>query len=139
VDLLLRGEPLPSQQLNLPPAGVVMRQSTDVIATEDALVARALHLIRDGATAGLTAEALARQVPLSRSGFERQFRAAVGRSPMQEIQRVRVEAVKARLLETSHTLDVIAAQGGFPSVKQMHAIFKRFTGMTPDAFRRRER
>jgi LacI family transcriptional regulator len=122
--------------LHLPPAGVVGRASTDVVASDDEVVADALHRIRHEAASGLTAEALAESMPLSRSGFEKRFRAATGRSPRVELQRVRIEEAKRLLQSTDATLDAIARRSGFASPQRFYAAFKEATGLTPRQFRR---
>jgi LacI family transcriptional regulator len=126
---VLRGETPPHRYLD--PAGVVLRQTSDVIATDDEIVADALHRIRHQATTGLTADELAAVMPLSRSGFERRFRAAVGRSPMQEIVRVRIAEAQRLLASTTLTLDAVADRCGFPSRQRFHAAFRAIVGTTP--------
>jgi LacI family transcriptional regulator len=120
---------------HIPPRRVVKRASTDVLATSDPIVADALQLIRDEAANGLTAEALAARMPLSRSGFERRFRAAIHRSPRQELQRVRVEEAKRLLALTDLTLDAVASRSGFASPQRFFAGFKELVGVTPKQFR----
>jgi LacI family transcriptional regulator len=130
---LLEGKRVERTQ-KVPPAGVVLRASTDIVASQDEVVAEALHQIRRLATSGLTAEALAASLPLSRSGFEKRFRAATGRSPRVELERVRVEEAKKLLLATDATLDVIAHQSGFTSPQRFYAAFKHATNLTPRQF-----
>jgi transcriptional regulator GlxA family with amidase domain len=65
--------------------------------------------------------------------------ATLGRSPNQEILRVRTERARALLLETDLTLSAVARQCGFGSAKYFGDAFQRQTGTTPGAFRRRAR
>ncbi len=136
LDRLLMEKPIDLESY-LPPLGVVRRSSTDVIATGDDVVAEALQRIRSHAAAGLTADALAAGLPLSRSSFERRFRTAIGRSPMREIQRVRIEEAKRLLINSDLTLDAVTRRSGFTSPQRFYAVFKESTGLTPRLFRLR--
>lgn len=127
---LMRGLPGDTDRY-LPPLEVVQRASSDVLATGDEIVAEALHRIRGSASKGLTAETLSAGLPLSRSAFERRFRKAIGRSPMRELQRVRVEEAKRRLTRGNQTLEAIAQGSGFASPQRFYTVFKQATGLTP--------
>lgn len=134
IDEALSGKPIPAFETH-PPEGVIQRDSTDVRATDDAMIAKALRLIRSHVSDGLTAEQLATEFPLSRSSFDRRFRAQVGRSPMQQILHSRVEAAKTMLWATDHSPDTIALACGFASTERFYKAFKRATGITPRTFR----
>lgn len=135
IEQMLRGiRPEPYRNM-LPPVGVVMRASTDVIASSDPLVREALSMIRAEASSGLTVAALADRFPLSRSAFERRFKAVVGRSPMQQVQRMRIASAKSLLRQTDLTVEAIAAACGFTSPKKLFTVFKRQTNLTPRQFR----
>ena len=65
------------------------------------------------------------------------FRAAVlGRSPNEEINRVRIEHVCRFLRDSDLSLDQIAARTGFATSQYMLEVFRKTTGVTPGNYRR---
>ena len=77
---LMDGQPAPREPRVFPPAGVVVRFSTKVVASADADVAQAIDFIRDRVHEGITVDDLLNAVPLSRRTLEMRFRATMGRS-----------------------------------------------------------
>jgi LacI family transcriptional regulator len=59
----------------------------------------------------------------------------LGRSPKDEILRVRLNRVKQLLKETDFSLSQIAEKVGLDHVEHLSRIFKIRTGMNPSAFR----
>lgn len=83
-------------------------------------------------------ELLARQSLLvSRSTLERRFAEVLGRSPKDEILRVRLARVKQLLIDTDHPLTTIARLVGMEHHEYLSALFKAKTGETPGNFRKR--
>lgn len=121
------------------PVCVVARASTDAQAIDDADVAAALKFIREQACSGANVEDVLDRVAVSRSTLERRFARFVGRSPKQEMLRVRLERLKQLLLETDQPLHVIARSAGFQHQEHMSVLFKSKTGMTPGEFRAQAR
>jgi len=134
----MNGEPPAEKQMLLPPPDPVVRQSSDSVAIDDADLSKALEFIRKRATAGIGVDDILREVPVSRSSLERKMRKLIGRSPNQEINRVRLEAVKRLLAETDLTLDVIANRCGFGHVQYLSTLFKAEHDMTPGQWRNRQ-
>lgn len=73
----------------------------------------------------------------SRSQLEKKFRRLLGRSPQAEIRRVQVAKIKQLLFETDFPMKKIAELTGFEHVEYMCVVFKRLTGESPGAFRRK--
>lgn len=136
LDLLMAGKKPPRPQWTIAPLAVVTRQSTDVLAIDDAHVAAAVRFIREHACNGATVKELLEQVPLSRTILERRFRKYVGRSPQAEIRAVQLKRVRQLLAETDLRLERIAELAGFEHPEYMNVVFKRATGQTPGQYRR---
>lgn len=117
------------------PKGVVTRRSTDIVVTDDQLVGDALRFIRDHACESVNVNETLRHIARSRSTLYRHFQSAIGRSPHEEIQRVRLERVRELLAQTSLPLAEIARLAGFEHSEYLVAVFKRRTGMTPGRYR----
>lgn len=135
----MRGEriPKPGERHLLPPGDIVTRQSSDIVAVEDPRIATALRFIRQNATQDIDVMRVAREAALSRTVLERRMKALIGRSPGEEMARLRFAAVEKLLVETDLTLDAIAAKCGFKHPQYMAEAFRNRHGMTPGQFRRK--
>jgi transcriptional regulator GlxA family with amidase domain len=69
--------------------------------------------------------------------FKRRFAKATGYSPIAYVQHVRVEAAKLRLERTSEPVDEISYTVGYEYPASFRRLFKRITGVTPGAYRRK--
>jgi LacI family transcriptional regulator len=135
LDRLLQGKSVAQNISRIAPMEVVTRQSTDVLAVEDADVAAALHHIRRHAVEGLSVKQLLDVVPINRRTIERRFIRVLGHTPLEEIRRVRLERAKV-LLQTDLPIYQIATQSGFATPEYMATSFLQATGLTPTAYRR---
>jgi LacI family transcriptional regulator len=137
LDKLMRGKARarPIKPLFIAPAGVVTRQSTDVTAINDPLVASAARTIRERACFGLTVDELVNSLKISRSIFYQRFHDTLGRSPHYEILRVQLDRVKSLLTQTPLPLKKIAEMAGFNNPNYLSVAFKREMGVTPGEYR----
>ena len=81
------------------------------------------------ATAGLTAADVLAELPFSRRVAEKRFRAATGKTILEEIQDVRFEKI-CELLATDIPIGHIAGRCGMQSDSFLKRFFKARTGMT---------
>lgn len=139
LDRLLRGEPATMQETCLPPLGVTTRQSTDLVACDDAQIRQAMRFIRDHAHEGIDVRSVLKAVPMARRSLERRFRELIGHSPADEIRRVKIEKVRGMLDSTDIPIPDIAAACGFNYVEHMIPVFKKFHGCTPSRYRKNAR
>ena len=135
LDRMMQGEKPPTEPVLIPPLGVTTRQSSDVLAIDDPIIAAAVRFIRERACQGSSMKDLLRHVPLSRSLLERRFRRYLGRSPQAEIRAVQLKRVKQLLTESDLSLDQIAPLAGYTHPEYMSVVFKRETGQTPGQYR----
>ena len=84
-----------------------------------------------------TVEAMAERAHMSARHFARAFRAETGVTPARYVERVRLEAARRLLEDTSEPIEVLAAQAGFPSAETMRRAFIRALGVSPVEYRRR--
>lgn len=134
LDRMMHGQEAPGQTV-FEPLGIVTRPSSDIVAIEDSVVARAVQYIRDHADAALTVEDVLDVIPISRSALERRMTAALGRAPKAEILRAQLNRVKDLLRDTDLNLSAIAQACGFRHPQYMSHIFKKKLGQTPGAYR----
>lgn len=123
----------------LPPLGVVTRKSTDPAAQAEPELAAALRFIRDHATARIGVDDIAAASGLSRSSLERRFRAVVGRSPLAELLRERIERAQHLLVQSDLAIKEVASAAGFHDVRHLSVTFRQKTGTSPGQYRARFR
>ena len=133
----LAGKSIAGQRLVLPPAHVVVRRSSDVLAIDDAIVARAVTWIHENGGRRVTVPMVARAAGVTRQRLERRFRAALGRTVMQEVRRAHVEVARRLLATTDLELIHVATRSGFTNAALLSEAFRRELGVTPGAYRRR--
>lgn len=136
LDRMLAGRPPRKTPLLVEPVGVVKRQSTAVLPVTDPYVEGALQFIRVHYSESIGTADILRRVGVSRSTLERRFLSSLGRSPSEELTRVRLERVKELLQHTDLSLRAVADRTGFDHVESMCRLFKRQMGRTPGAYRR---
>ncbi|MFV0446811.1 MAG: XylR family transcriptional regulator [Planctomycetaceae bacterium] len=135
LDRMMAGESVPAEAHLIVPIGVTARQSTDVLAIDDADVVAALRYIREHACHGISVADVLRRVPVSRRQLESKFSSLLGRTPHAEILRLRMDRTKRLLAETDLSLSEIAHLVGFQHTEYLSVAFKREVGSTPRDFR----
>jgi len=135
LDRMMAGESVPPDAHLIKPLGIETRQSTDILAIEDADVAIAIRFIREHACRGIDVKDVLSQVSLSRRALETRFRKILGRTPHQEITHLRIERVKQLLRASDLSLAEIASRAGFKHDEYMTVAFKKQVGMPPSKFR----
>ena len=135
IDRMMHGEPAPSKPKIFPPKGVVTRMSSDILAVGEPVLVDALHFIREHVAEGIDVNDVLERMVVSRSTLERLFKKWLGRTPKEEIQRLRIESVKQLLHDTDYTLWEIARLTGFQTEPQLIVAFKALVGQTPGRFR----
>lgn len=81
--------------------------------------------------------ALAEHLGLSRARMFEVFKETTGLTPNDYLLRQRIERAKERLTQTSQPITEIALGVGFSSSQYFANVFRRYTGMTPLAHRKR--
>ena len=69
--------------------------------------------------------------------FIRRFKAATNNTPIEYLQRVRIEAAKKALENSDCQLEEIMDRTGYEDVKTFRLIFKRMTGLSPRDYRKK--
>jgi transcriptional regulator GlxA family with amidase domain len=83
----------------------------------------------------LTIETLAGLINTGRRTFERRFKAATNNTPIEYIQRVRIEAAKLAFEASRKNVSEIMFNVGYTDTKAFREIFKKITGLTPIEYR----
>ncbi|MHB0959376.1 MAG: XylR family transcriptional regulator [Pirellulaceae bacterium] len=139
LDQLMRHKSRKQRRLLVEPLHVVTRRSTDIVAIQDRSVASALHFIHQQARRPIQIDDVVRHVAISRRALEIRFRAAIGRTILSEIQRIRLQRAKRLLLETDLPLPAVAESAGFGTPSYLVQVFRQRVGVTPAKYRRQIR
>jgi len=104
---------------------------------EDDAIRSVQDLIEVDPAADLGTESLAKIAKMSTRTFARRFRAATGNTPLEYVQRARVEAAKRALEHASTSVQEVAARVGYGDPVAFRKLFVRTTGLTPSEYRLR--
>ena len=83
----------------------------------------------------LTIDELASLINLGRRTFERRFKQATNNTPIEYIQRVRIEAAKKFFEASRKNVTEVMYDVGYTDTKAFREIFKKITGLTPIDYR----
>jgi LacI family transcriptional regulator len=134
--MILDGASPPAKPMLFPPTEVVVRGSSSETAVDDAEVAMAMNFIRTHLAQRLSVDNLVEHTAISRRALERRFLRTIGRTPMEEIRRARVERAKRLLVETDLSLAEVARRSGLVRLQRLCSVLKEDTGKTPLQFRK---
>lgn len=137
LDRMMSGRKAPTKPQNLAPRGIVTRRSTDIIASEDEEVNRAIRYIRERVCDGLQVVDVLAHMGMSRASLQQRMKKVLGRTVHEEIERVRLARVKELLLTPGVTIKQVCKESGFRSVQYMTRVFRDAVGETPARYRRR--
>jgi transcriptional regulator GlxA family with amidase domain len=104
---------------------------------EDEPIRKAQEFIEKNLTEKLSVEDISVQFAIGRRHFERRFKRATKNTPIEYIQRVRMEAAKRKFESTGKNVNEVMYEVGYSDVKAFRSIFKRITGLSPIEYRNR--
>ena len=104
--------------------------------SDEAIIAVQEHIEQHYA-GQLSVEALAEQAAMSPRNFVRRFKKSTNNTPLEYIQRVRIEAAKKQLESSTSTVLEVMYDSGYSDNKSFRKIFKKYTGLTPMQYRKK--
>ena len=102
---------------------------------EDEAIKKAQEMIENNFSEKLSVEHLASTSALSRRNFIRRFKKATSNTPIEYIQRVKVEAAKKSLESSLESINEVMYQIGYNDGKSFRTIFRKYTGLSPVEYR----
>ncbi len=93
--------------------------------------------IEDNFQRNISLENISNEVAISKRSFIRRFKNATGNTPIEYIQRVRVEAVKKALETSQKSIGEIVNNVGYEDMTTFRKLFKRITGISPNEYRKK--
>jgi len=84
-------------------------------------------------------EEMVKRSGVAERSFKRRFTQATGVSPLEYVQRLRIEYAKRRLEQSDAPIDEVSWAVGYEDPASFRRLFRRVTGVAPGAYRRRYR
>jgi LacI family transcriptional regulator len=137
LDRLMHGKPPPPAPIRIPPAGLIARKSSDLLAINHSGVARGLRFLWENCHLAIGVDDLARAAAMSRSGLHQAFLDHIGRPPGKELHRVRIDRAKKLLAQSKINLAMVAEMCGYQSANSFWVAFKQAVGMSPKQYQKR--
>lgn len=106
-----------------------------VQAHNDGLVAMAQQSIESSYHNAGTIEELIKEIPGSRRNIARRFKLVTGITPIEYLQKTRIEAAKRLLIQTNQQMTEVMINSGYSDPKAFRKIFRKTVGMTPTGYR----
>jgi len=101
----------------------------------DQLVAMAQRQIEEGFHHNGTIEDLIKEIPGSRRNILRRFKQITGITPIEYLQKTRIEAAKKLLVQTNQQMTEVMLNSGYNDPKAFRKVFRKAVGMTPTGYR----
>jgi LacI family transcriptional regulator len=116
---------------------IIERQSSNVIAIDDADIIKALFFIRQNFKKPIQVDDVVDATGLSRRMLELRFRKSLKRTIHDEINRMKIEYVKRNLLNLHVPICSIAKSLDYSHTGHFSRFFKKMTSFSPEEYRRR--
>jgi transcriptional regulator GlxA family with amidase domain len=101
----------------------------------DELICQAQTYIEENLSEKISFEELASKLATSRRNFDRRFIKATGNTPVEYLQRVKVEFAKSTLEKGRKSIFEVMNEVGYSDDKAFREVFKKITGLSPLDYR----
>lgn len=106
-------------------------------AHQDEEILKAQAFIEAAYDKEISVEHMAGQTTMSKRNFIRRFKNATCNTPLEYLQRVKIEAAKKALEKNPESVTSLMMLAGYNDIKTFRKIFKRITGLTPKDYRKK--
>lgn len=135
---LMESGDAPTLFLQVETSRLVQRESSAPILVRDDRVQRALQWLRAEALRPINIKEIASRFGVPRRSFDRAVLRLLGRTPRQELERLRMERATELLRQTSLPVADIAEQVGYLRTNRFSERFAYHHGVPPREFRKRD-
>ena len=139
LDSILDGKRWGEKLVLIKPEGVVVRESTDLVAVGDPYVSKALRYILSEFKSDIDVEDVVKRSGISRRGLYSRFEKNVGHTIYEEIMNHRLDYASRLLRETDAKLHAVALNSGFGDSERLSKAFKRHYDISPIGYRLQQR
>lgn len=102
---------------------------------EDEPIKQAQEFIEKNLAERISVEELAVKYAIGKRHFIRRFKKATNNTPIEYIQRVKIEAAKKQLESSRKNVNEVMYDVGYSDVKAFRTVFKKITGLSPIEYR----
>ncbi|WP_420320972.1 GlxA family transcriptional regulator [Flagellimonas sp.] len=102
---------------------------------DDVAIKEAQSYIESNVKDKISVEELAKKYAISSRNFVRRFKKATQNTPLEYIQRVKIEAAKRSLESTEQNVNEVMYQVGYADQKAFRTVFKKYAGLSPVAYK----
>lgn len=103
----------------------------------DEMVKAAQSYIEERTAEKISFEQLSARFAVGRRNFDRRFIKATGNTPLEYLQRVKIELAKRAFESSRKTINEVMYEVGYSDVKAFREVFRKITGISPLAYRQR--
>lgn len=103
----------------------------------DEMVKKAQAYIEKNLDEKISVEQLSSLFAVGRRNFDRRFIKATGNTPIEYLQRVKIEAAKKAFENSRKNVNEVMYEVGYSDVKAFREVFRKITGMSPFEYRAR--
>jgi LacI family transcriptional regulator len=139
LDQLMAGQSPFDTNRVISPAGVVVRESTQVLAIDDADVVRAIRFIQASSYRPIQVDEVVAATNCSRRPLEIRFKKARGQTILNEIHQSQIGRAKELLTQTDLPVTALYGECGFNSYERFQSVFRKWVGDTASNYRRKHR
>jgi len=101
----------------------------------DEMICEAQNYIEENLSEKISFEELASKLATSRRNFDRRFIKATGNTPVEYLQRVKIEVAKKTLEKGRKSIFEVMNEVGYADDKAFREVFKKITGVSPLDYR----
>jgi transcriptional regulator GlxA family with amidase domain len=103
----------------------------------DEMVKEAQTYIESRFQEKISVEDLSSRLAVGRRNFDRRFIKATGNTPVEYVQRVKIESAKKAFETTRKTINEVMYEVGYSDPKAFREVFRKISGMSPSEYRHR--
>jgi transcriptional regulator GlxA family with amidase domain len=104
---------------------------------DDDVIKQAQNYMEKNLGEKISIESLSSRLATGRRNFDRRFIKATGNTPVEYLQRVKIEAAKKSLEKSRKTINEVMYEVGYSDVKAFREVFRKVTGISPLEYRYR--
>lgn len=114
-------------------------KKTNNIKIVDPIVEEVVFYIETNFSSQILIEELAQKYSISHRALSKKFQKSIGMSPKGFLMKTIIEYAKENLLSTDYSISQICSLCGFDNFAFFTSYFKKYTGITPTEFRRKNK